>query len=131
MQRDTRQRRAIKEVILVQARPLSPMEILQEAQKIVPRMGLATVYRNLRLLQDDGVVREVNIPGDAPRYEEAGKGHHHHFSCFRCGKVFEIPGCCSEVNSLVPPGWIQEFHELTFYGTCGACAALSPTAEPA
>lgn len=120
-QRDTRQRRAIREVIMVLARPLHPMEILTEAQKSVPRMGLATVYRNVRMLVDEGFLREVLIPGDSPRYEQAGKGHHHHFYCFRCGRVSEIAGCRPEVNTLVPPGFVQEFHELTFYGACADC----------
>ncbi len=122
MQRDTRQRRAIREVIMTQARPLTPLEILSETQKLVPRLGLATIYRNLRLLLDEGFLREVLIPGDSPRYEQAGLGHHHHFYCFRCGRVSEIDGCRPEVNTLVPPGYVQEFHELTFYGTCASCA---------
>ena len=67
----------------------------EEAQKIVPRLGLATVYRNIKILCDEGFLREVRIPGEAPRYELEGKGHHHHFYCFRCGRVFEIEGCRS------------------------------------
>jgi len=114
---------------MVQARPLTPLEILTEAQKLVARLGLATVYRNLRMLLDEGFLREVLIPGDSPRYEQAGKGHHHHFFCFRCGKVFEIAGCRPEVNTLVPAGYIQEFHELTFYGSCAGCA-LESTDKP-
>ncbi len=104
------------------ARPLSPLEILAESQKVVPRLGLATVYRNIKTLVEEGFLREVRIPGESPRYEQEGKGHHHHFYCFRCGKVYEIDGCRSEVNSLIPPGFIQEFHELTFYGSCKDCA---------
>lgn len=125
MQRDTRQRRALREIILTEARPLSPGELLELTQRIVPQMGLATVYRNIRMLLDEGFLREVHIAGDAPRYEQAGTGHHHHFYCFRCGKVYEISGCRSEVNTLVPEGFLQDFHELTFYGSCGSCNATN------
>lgn len=130
MQRDTRQRRAIREVVLTQGRPLSPMEILGLAQRQVPRLGLATVYRNLRTLLEEGFLREVHIAGDAPRFEQAGTGHHHHFYCFRCGRVYEIAGCRPEVNTLVPPGYVQDFHELTFYGTCGTCRNSAPEDDP-
>ncbi len=123
MQRDTRQRRALREIIMTEGRPLSPAELLQLAQRIVPNMGLATIYRNVRMLLGEGFLREVHIAGDAPRYEQAGTGHHHHFYCFRCGKVTEINGCRSEVNTLVPEGFLQDFHELTFYGSCAACNA--------
>lgn len=123
MQRDTRQRRALREIILTEGRPLSPTELLELSQRIVPNLGLATVYRNIRMLMDEGFLREVHIAGDAPRYEQAGTGHHHHFYCFRCGKVTEINGCRSEVNTLVPEGFLQDFHELTFYGSCATCNA--------
>jgi Fur family ferric uptake transcriptional regulator len=123
MQRDTRQRRALREIILTEGRPLSPTELLELSQRIVPNLGLATVYRNIRMLMEEGFLREVHIAGDAPRYEQAGTGHHHHFYCFRCGKVTEINGCRSEVNTLVPEGFLQDFHELTFYGSCATCNA--------
>ncbi len=129
MKRDTRQRRAIRQVLLTVGRPLSPLEILVTAQQEVPKLGLATVYRNLRILLEEGWLREVRIPGEAPRYELAGKGHHHHFFCFRCGKVLEIDGCRPEVNTLVPSGFTQEFHELTFYGICAECNAGDTSAR--
>lgn len=127
MLRDTRQRRALREVIMTEARPLSPNELLDLTKQLVPQMGLATVYRNIRMLLEEGFLREVHIAGDAPRYEQAGTGHHHHFYCFRCGKVYEIEGCRSEVNTLVPAGFIQDFHELTFYGSCGNCNETNST----
>lgn len=124
IQRDTRQRRAIREAIQRLARPISPQEILEEARGTVPQLGLATVYRTIRVLQEEGFLREVLIPGDPPRYETAGKGHHHHFCCQSCGRVLELVGCCSEVNTLVPAGFVQEYHELTFFGRCADCASL-------
>ena len=50
MERSTRQRRAIRRVLLETRRPLSPREILELARKQVPSLGLATVYRILRAL---------------------------------------------------------------------------------
>ena len=72
MQRDTRQRRAIRAVFQDSARPLSPEEVLQAAQAEAPTLGLATVYRNLKGLVEEGWLVPVALPGAAPRYEPAG-----------------------------------------------------------
>jgi Fur family transcriptional regulator, ferric uptake regulator len=123
MKRETRQRRAIRQVVMTATFPLSPVQVMNEAQKIIPKLGLATVYRTIKDLLEENVIREVHICGDAPRYELVSKGHHHHFYCFGCGKIFEISGCHPEVNDLVPAGFTQDFHELTFYGCCKDCTA--------
>ena len=54
MERSTRQRSAIRQVIDEARRPLSPPEVLELAQQQVAAMGMATVYRNLKLLLDEG-----------------------------------------------------------------------------
>ena len=69
MERSTRQRSAIRQTIAAAGRPLSPQEVLQAAQTQVPGLSLATVYRNLKLLQDAAEVSVVSLPGDSPRYE--------------------------------------------------------------
>ena len=56
-----------------------PQELLVEAQKSVPSLSLATVYRNLKGLVEDGVVDVVTLPGEATRYESPWPTHHPHF----------------------------------------------------
>lgn len=121
-ERRTRQREAIKRTLHERGRPLSPREILSDARQSVSGMGLATVYRTLKLLASEGVVQAVEIPGESPRYELAGKEHHHHFCCRVCGGVYEVEGCCSHVNESVPPGFEVEGHEVVLFGRCDACA---------
>ena len=79
MERNTRQRSAIREAIAQADRPLLPQEVLDAAQQAVPGMGLATVYRNLKGLVEEGALQAVNLPGENPRFEVAGHQHHHHF----------------------------------------------------
>src|SRR3954463_2966243 len=98
--RQTRQRQAIRDAIGDAGNPLSPREILEHAQSRVTGIGMATVYRTLKLLADAGVVQAVEIPGEPARYELAGKDHHHHFYCNSCGKVFEVEGCVGDFSSL-------------------------------
>jgi Fur family transcriptional regulator, ferric uptake regulator len=121
-ERQTRQRQAIRDAIGDAGVPLSPREILAQAKSRVDGIGMATVYRTLKLLADAGVVQTVEIPGEAPRYELAGKGHHHHFYCKGCGKVFEVDGCPGDFSELTPRGFRLDEHELVLFGKCAGCA---------
>lgn len=121
--RHTRQRAAIAAAIARAPGPLAVQQLLTEAQRELPNLGVATVYRTLRLLQDQGEVREVVIDGEA-RYESAHLGHHHHFSCRGCGRVFDLDHCPLQLRRDDPAlcGFQVESHELTLYGLCPACA---------
>lgn len=125
MERNTRQRTAIREAIAQAARPLLPQEVLDAAQAAAPGLSLATVYRNLRTLVDEGELCSVLLPGESPRYELAGSGHHHHFQCLECQRVFEVEACPGDLASLAPAGFTVEDHELTLYGRCSECGSAS------
>lgn len=130
-ERQTRQRHAIREVIEAAGAPLPPQEILRQARGNVGRLGLATVYRTLKLLADAGVVTAVEIPGKPPHYEIAGKHHHHHFHCRECGKVFEVEGCCGHFEDHAPKGFEVEGHEVLLFGRCAGCSGTPSKARPA
>lgn len=121
MDRDTPQRRAIRRILQQSGRPMSPSELLGAAREDVPRMGLATVYRTVRALTDEGWLVPVEMPGEPQRYECAGKGHHHHFNCSQCGRTFEVEGCPTGLETMVPAGFKMEAHEVFIYGLCGEC----------
>jgi Fur family transcriptional regulator, ferric uptake regulator len=122
MERNTRQRTAIRQAIADAARPLLPQEILQAAEAAVPGLSIATVYRNLRTLVEEGELLAVTLPGDVARYEIAGAGHHHHFQCESCQRVFEVHACPGNLAGLAPQGFVVKRHELTLYGRCADCA---------
>jgi Fur family ferric uptake transcriptional regulator len=119
--RSTRQRSAIRAAIEQAQRPLLPQEVLAAAQAEVPGLGIATVYRNLKALLDEGVVKLVTLPGENPRYETQGRGHHHHFQCTACERVFDVHACPGDLSRLAPVGFTVEDHELTLYGRCREC----------
>lgn len=121
--RTTRQKEAIKAVLEEQAGPLLPDDIHRLAVKAVPSLGIATVYRSLKNLQQEGQVCCVEIPGQAPRYERSDKGHHHHFHCKECGDVFDLDKCVEGLKKLAPPGFKVTDHEIILYGICKSCAA--------
>jgi Fur family ferric uptake transcriptional regulator len=120
--RTTKQKEAIKSVLAGEVGPLLPDEIHGLALKAVPSLGIATVYRSLKSLQDEGLVCCVEIPGQAPRYESTDRGHHHHFHCRECHAVFDLEKCVEGIKSLVPPGFRVSDHEITLFGVCKACS---------
>ena len=120
--RRTKQRDAIESAIEAADRPLSPQEILDLGRESVPSMSLATVYRTVKALVDEGLARPVELPGEPPRYEPHGKAHHHHFHCVICDRAFDLPGCPISLKGFVPPGFEVEGHDLTLTGRCPDCS---------
>jgi Fur family transcriptional regulator, ferric uptake regulator len=121
MDRHTTQRNAIRRAFEATGRPLGPKEVHGLARRRAPGLGVATVYRNIAALVEEGWLVPVALPGEPPRYEMAGKHHHHHFHCRRCGGVFEIEGCPGNLKSLVPRGFRLESHDILLGGLCRAC----------
>lgn len=122
MTRETLQRKAIRRALERAGRPLAPVEVLEAARAECEGLGLATVYRNLRRLVEEEWLAQVELPGSPPRYERAGKPHHHHFLCRICERAFDIDACSDAYVNLVPRGFEIEDHEITLFGTCATCA---------
>ena len=120
--RKTKQRAALREIFERTERPLSVDELLKAASKRVDGLGVATVYRAVGALLESGWIDVVEIPGEPARYERADKGHHHHFQCERCDRVFDVGGCLENVRKLAPPKFRLREHAVTLYGLCAACA---------
>jgi Fur family ferric uptake transcriptional regulator len=121
MERRTRQHQAIYDVIVTADRPLLAQEILTLAADSVPQLSIATVYRNLKTLQEDGTIKTIQLPGQNPRYELAAHAHHHYFQCRECERVFDIEACPGKLEKLAPSGFMVEDHEIILYGRCGEC----------
>ena len=124
MQRKTHQRRAILNALEFAPGPLTPQEVLEQASKEHESLGIATVYRNLNSLEEQGEIVAVHLPNDTTRYEPAGRGHHHHFRCEQCEQVFELSAKCPVAileGVTLPGGFKVQNHELTLYGLCPDC----------
>ena len=120
--RKTRQRDAIRAAFDRADRPLTIAEVLTAASKRVDGLGIATVYRAVNALIEDDWIAPVEIPGAPTRYERSEKGHHHHFRCENCDRVFDIGGCLENLRTLAPPKFTITSHDVTLYGRCANCA---------
>ncbi|MEM1098543.1 MAG: transcriptional repressor [Planctomycetota bacterium] len=123
MSRTTQQRTAIRTAIEASDGPLTPQEVLAAATRTVPGLGIATVYRALSAGVDEGWLQTVHLPTGPARYELAELGHHHHFRCTACDRVFDLEGCPGNLKDLLPPGFELEHHDITLHGKCADCAS--------
>jgi Fur family ferric uptake transcriptional regulator len=103
-------------------RPLRVEEILDLARENAPTLNVATVYRNLNRLVDDGWLKKVELPPLGAVYERSDRPHHHYFFCRLCNAVFELPGCMVDMEEGVPTGLTVEGHELFLHGLCETCS---------
>jgi len=122
-ERNTAQRAAITQAIRGAAGPLTVDEIHERARRQQPNLGIATVYRTVKLLLEADEIQTVVLPDGQTRYEAADLAHHHHFRCRVCGRVYDLEGCPVELaDHALPEGFEVEDHELTLIGTCARCS---------
>ena len=123
MKRKTSQRAAIEQVFCQLDRPLGIEEILETGRMALESLNQATVYRNVKLLLENGWLKQVCHPSLGTLYERTGKGHHHHFHCRVCNRVYDLPGCALNEREAAPSGFLVEDHECFLFGVCPACHA--------
>lgn len=95
-----------------------------------PKLGVATVYRTLKLFCKMGIAREIMPEDGTCRYELAeNKGHHDHLICLGCGAFIEAvdPEIEKLQNRLAARhGFQPQRHKLEIYGFCAACRRRQP-----
>ncbi|MGF1482922.1 MAG: Fur family transcriptional regulator [Opitutales bacterium] len=132
-QRDTRQRKAIKFAFAHGNRPLSPKEVLELASAQVPNLGIATVYRNIKGMVEQGELEVVELPGQAPRYcLPNGNKQAPLIVCERTDRVFQLKDQDVSVQLPdLPEGFKLKRAEIFLYGEFAEETAEAPRPEPA
>ena len=101
-------------------------EVYAEVAATHPNISKATVYRNLNLLSEMGMIRKLEIPGGADRFDHICK-EHCHVKCEKCGRVFdiEIP-YIDGLDNLVENrnGCELTGYDILFRGICPDCQKL-------
>lgn len=94
-------------------------------------MGLTTVYRHLRALQQKGLVRCRNLPTGEALYSPVNRDHHH-LTCVDCGQTVVLKSCPIK-NIELPKTQTKNFellfHTLEFFGLCKSCHQRQKEAE--
>ncbi|MEM7343846.1 MAG: Fur family transcriptional regulator [Chloroflexota bacterium] len=119
----TKPRLAVIEVLETHGDHLSHTQILEEAKKIYPKLGRATVYRTLELFVSLNMIRPMYLNEPTQRFISASGGHHH-LVCTSCDAIVEFDHCVVEelAQNLAKQFRFQiRNHLLEFQGVCQSC----------
>ncbi len=123
--RITPQRHAILEYLIATESHPTADEIYKSLADDFPNMSVATVYNNLRVFRNAGLIKELTY-GDASSRFDFVTHDHYHIICDECGTIvdFHHPGL-EEVEHLAShvTGFKVNSHRLEVYGTCPTCAS--------
>lgn len=98
-------------------------EVYDMVRKRLPRIGLGTVYRNLELLAESGVILKLEVGGTQKRFD-ATVAPHYHIRCSLCGKVDDIDIPVQDhINMAASDASNYEIlgHHIEFSGVCDSC----------
>jgi len=121
----SRQRDRIAETFFAMGGHVSVEELVARVRRVDPRVSVATVYRTMKVLSDCGLAMARQFGGGQTRYEAAaGREHHDHMICTRCGEIVEFAN--EKIESLQElvarrHGFEVELHKLELYGRCARC----------
>ncbi|WP_062197463.1 peroxide-responsive transcriptional repressor PerR [Massilibacterium senegalense] len=121
--RITPQRHAILEYLIESMSHPTADEIFKALEDNFPNMSVATVYNNLRVFKEAGLVKELTY-GDASSRFDWVTTEHYHAICEECGKIvdFYYP-ILNEVESVAQhvTGFKVNSHRMEVYGICLEC----------
>jgi Fur family ferric uptake transcriptional regulator len=115
-----------RQIILEELRKVTSHPTAAELHEIVrcrlPKISLATVYRNLDLLAEEGSIRKLG-PGSQETRFDGNVGRHYHVRCHHCGRVDDVHGISDAVVGKPEQvgGYEILSHHLEFVGICPAC----------
>lgn len=95
----------------------------REARRKLPRIGLGTVYRNLKQLAEAGLIRETFTGGQPARFD-GNTGRHYHIRCVSCGRVNDLPMSVDdrlEAEAARAVNYRIVGHEVEIHGVCPSC----------
>jgi Fur family ferric uptake transcriptional regulator len=123
MIRLTTQRQIIlEELAKVKTHPTAS-ELYDMVRKRLPRIGLGTVYRNLELMADSGMILKIEVGGTQKRFD-ATTDDHYHIRCSVCGRVddIDVPVIRDLASQAATTTSYQILgHHIEFTGICSSC----------
>ncbi len=120
--RDTKQRRVVFETIRGTLSHPTADWIFERVRTTLPKISLGTVYRNLSVLKDEGMVREI-YGSDRRAHYDAVTTRHAHFICSDCGSISDVhnlPECDWRAAKELVGCDVTE-QRIEFVGVCPVC----------
>jgi Fur family ferric uptake transcriptional regulator len=116
----TRARRVILEIVRASEAHPSAATVYRGVRRRLPRVSLATVYRNLRMLAAEGLLTErADVTG--MRFD-GNTAAHDHFTCVACGRIYDVPAAGARPGAARLHAGFEVFsRRVEFYGRCARC----------
>lgn len=132
MKRNTWQREAVKEALDTSENFVSAQSLHSALRESGSPIGLATVYRALADLANDGDADSLQQEGESLYRACTPNSHHHHLICRNCGLTVEIEADAVEEwaqSVAAQHGFTRANHIVDVFGLCAECSAIA-AAEP-
>ena len=127
--RITPQRLAIFELILSSESHPSSDDVYHEIKKKYPSVSLATIYKNIRLLSDLGLISELNFESQPARYD-SNTSPHINVVCPVCGLIIDHESdLLNQIENLLKKeiGGKSELHLIIVNQICNSCSQKEKT----
>ncbi len=119
----THQRQVLYEVMRSMDGHPSPEEVYAHVKRRIPAISLATVYKNIHLFVESGVLRAVSLHHGSQRVE-MNDADHHHMVCSRCKSIADIHADELDLpppRQRLPGGFQVERYAVDVIGICSKC----------
>ncbi len=127
--RMTVQRAAISQAIAQQDGFVSAQQLHEALASEGTRIGLATVYRTLTSMAEEGELDTLRSDGETLYRRCESETHHHHLVCRKCGNTVEVSGAQAEAwarEVAAKAGFSDVVHTFELVGLCSQCAQTKP-----
>jgi Fur family ferric uptake transcriptional regulator len=125
--RETRQRVAVSQALDEVDSFVSAQQLHSLLRESGDGVGLATVYRTLQQLAEDGEVDVLRTGDSESMYRRCSSGHHHHLVCRFCRRTVEVDSAAVERWARrigEENGFVEVGHVVEVFGTCAECAPV-------
>lgn len=120
--RITEQRRSLARLFAGAEGYLTPKEVYEGMEREYPGLSFDTVYRNLRVMEELGVLEQTMFE-DGVRFKVhcGGQEHHHHLICLACERTLPLHYCPMPDLAELPESFQIVRHKFEIFGYCREC----------
>ncbi|HLR19718.1 MAG TPA: Fur family transcriptional regulator [Staphylococcus sp.] len=117
----TNKRREMIDIFVDEDKYINAKHVQQKMDKDYPGISFDTIYRNLHLFKELGIIEGTELDGEMKFRIACTDHHHHHFICESCGDTKVIDFCpIDQIKAFLPQVDIHT-HKLEVYGICEGC----------